>query len=62
MTQRLVTTGRSLPKPRETAGIQRQLASRDDQESPSNHGQIFVLGSLTENRGVGSSILPLAIA
>jgi hypothetical protein len=47
--------------PTETAGNQRQLASRPDQESPCNHGQIIASCSLTENRGVGGSTPPLAI-
>jgi hypothetical protein len=48
------------PKPPETTGNQRQLVCRSDQERPCNQGQAASDWSLTENRGVGSSIPALA--
>jgi hypothetical protein len=50
------------PNPPESAGNQRLLMRSHPHESPCNQAQISASGSLTENRGVGGSILPLAIA
>jgi hypothetical protein len=47
------------PEPLETNG---NSEADPAHESPCNHDQIMASISLTENRGVGSSILPLAIA
>jgi hypothetical protein len=46
-------------KPQETTGNSWSPSVR---KVPATHAQIIASISLTENRGVGSSILPLAIA